>query len=103
MQTELDARGLIQTEPADWSARVYGAQPFAGAGKSNSGLLEPWERKLGRFVLPRIPRWLETYHLTLLTLVWSIGIVVFDYLAASSLRWLRLTNMLFVYDYFTDN
>src|SRR3989440_13028276 len=103
MQTELDARGLVQTEQADWSARVYGAQPFAGAGKSNSGLLVPWERKLGRFVLPRIPLWLETYHLTLLTLVWSIGIVVFDYLAASDLRWLWLTNLMIVFQYFTDH
>src|SRR5256886_4956855 len=103
MQSELDARGLIQTEPADWSARVYGAQPFAGAGKSNSGLLVPWERKLGRFVLPRIPLWLETYHLTLLTLVWSIGIVVFDYLAVGNLRWLWLTNLMIVFHYFTDH
>src|SRR2546421_7695311 len=103
MQTELDARGLIQTEPADWSARVYGAQPFAGAGKSNSGLLVPWERKLAGFVLPRIPLWLETYHLTLLTLVWSIGIVVFDYLAVGNLRWLWLTNLMIVFHYFTDH
>lgn len=103
MQTELDARGLIRTEPADWSARVYGAQPFAGAGKSNSGLLVPWERKLARFVLPRIPLWLETYHLTLLTLVWSVGIVLFDYLAASNLRWLWLTNLMIVFHYFTDH
>src|SRR2546430_6107890 len=103
MQSELDARGLVQTEPADWSARVYGAQPFAGAGKSNSGLLVPWERKLGRFVLPRIPLWLETYHLTMLTLVWSIGIVLFDYLAANNLRWLWLTNLMIVFHYFTDH
>src|SRR2546421_9478117 len=103
MQTELDARGLVQTEQADWSARVYGAQPFAGAGKSNSGLLVPWERKLAGFVLPRIPRWLETYHLTLLTPVWSILIAVCGYLAASDLRWLWMTNLMIVLHYFTDH
>src|SRR5881398_3846694 len=102
MQREIDAGQLPTTELVDWSARVYGAQPFAGAGKSNSGLLVPWERKLGRFVLPRIPLWLETYHLTLLTLGWSIGIVVFDYLAAGNLRWLWLTNLMIVFHYFTD-
>jgi phosphatidylglycerophosphate synthase len=103
MQRELDARELINTDPADWTARVYGAQPFAGAGKSNSGLLVPLERRLGRFVLPRIPRWLETYHLTLLTLVWSIGIVIFGYLAVNNLRWLWLTNLMIVLHYFTDH
>lgn len=88
---------------AEWSARVYGKQRFAGAGKSNSGLLVPLERRLGRYVLPRIPSWIETYHLTLLSPLWSIGIVAFSYLAKSNLRWLWMVNLMLVLHYFTDH
>ena len=87
---------------SDWSARVFGQQKFAGAGKSNSGLLVPLERKLARIVLPRIPNWIETYHLTLLTPLWSMGIVGFCYLAKTNLRWLWMVNVMLVLHYFTD-
>lgn len=103
MQREIDAGRLGSTDLSDWSARVYGKQPFAGAGKTNSGMLVPLERRLTAFILPRIPRWLETYHLTLLTPVWSIGIAFFGYLAASNLRWLWMTNLMIVLHYFTDH
>jgi len=103
MQRELDAGSLTKAEVTDWSTRVYGKQEFAGAGKTNTGLLVPLERRLARFVLPRIPCWLETYHLTLLTPVWSIMIAVFGYLAARDLRWLWLVNLMIVLHYFTDH
>ena len=102
MQTEIDARLLSKSEP-EWSTRVYGHQTFAGAGKTNSGMLVPLERRFTAFVLPRLPWWLETYHLTLLTPVWSIGITFFGYLAASNLRWLWMTNLMIVLHYFTDH
>ena len=66
-------------------------------------MLVPLERRLTAFILPRIPRWLETYHLTLLTPVWAIGIALFGYLAASNLRWLWMTNLMLVLHYFTDH
>ena len=102
MQREIDAAQIMKVEP-DWTRRVYGQQPFAGAGKTNSGLLVPVERRLTAFILPRIPRWLETYHLTLLTPVWSVLIVVFGYLAVSDRRWLWMTNLMIVLHYFTDH
>src|SRR5438034_1988131 len=103
MQRQMMAGSLVETEPGDWSVRVYGQQEFAGAGKANSGLLVPLERRLARFVLPRVPRWLETYHLTLLTPVWAVGIAGFSYLAARDLRWLWLVNLMIVFHYFTDH
>ena len=103
MQQEATVTSLKQTELPDWSARVYGNQKFAGAGKANSGLLVPLERRLARFVLPRVPRWLETYHLTLLTPVWAVGIAGFSYLAARDLRWLWMVNLMIVFHYFTDH
>ena len=86
-----------------WSALVYGKQAFAGAGKTNAGFLAPLERRMAAFVLPRIPKWIETYHLTLLTGLWPIGIVVFSALAARDLRWLWMVNAMIVAHYFTDH
>ena len=103
MQREVNATRMAQSNALDWSARVYGRQDFAGAGKTNTGLLVPLERRLAAFVLPRVPRWLETYHLTLLTPVWSILIVAFGYLAARDLRWLWMANLMIVLHYFTDH
>jgi archaetidylinositol phosphate synthase len=103
MQREIAAGSLSKAELTDWSARVYGKQEFAGAEKTNTGLLVPLERRLARFVLPRVPRWLETYHLTLLTPLWSILIVVFGYFAVRNLRWLWMVNLMIVFHYFTDH
>src|SRR2546426_12838456 len=103
MQREVNATRMAQSNALDWSARVYGRQDFAGAGKTNTGLLVPLERRLTSFVLPRVPRWLETYHLTLLTPVWSVLIVVFGYLAARDLGWLWMANLMIVLHYFTDH
>ncbi|HXM48270.1 MAG TPA: CDP-alcohol phosphatidyltransferase family protein [Pyrinomonadaceae bacterium] len=103
MQREVAASSLSKADIPDWSIRVYGPQEFAGAGKTNTGLLVPLERRLARFVLPRIPRWLQTYHLTLLTPVWSILIVVFGYFAVRDLRWLWMVNLMIALHYFTDH
>ena len=103
MPGEVIASVVGKTQLPDWSARVYGRQKFAGAGKSNSGWLVPLERRLGAFVLPRMPQWIETYHLTLLTPLWCVGIVGFSYLAASNLRWLWMVNAMIVLHYFTDH
>jgi len=100
---EVIATAVNDGDLSEWSARVYGKQQFAGAAKSNSGLLVPLERRLARFVLPRVPSWLETYHLTLLTPVWSLGIVAFYYLGAKDLHWLWMVNLMIALHYFTDH
>src|SRR5205823_263108 len=102
MPGEVIAAAVNDGDLSEWSARVYGKQKFAGAGKSNSGLLVPLERRLAAYVLPRMPGWLETYHLTLLTPVWSLGIVAFCYLGARDLRWLWMVNLMITLNYFTD-
>jgi len=78
-------------------------QQFPGACKSNTSFLTPFERRLAVRVLPRIPSWLETYHLTMLTLVWSGFILFFSYLAASDLRWLWGVSAMVALQYVTDH
>jgi archaetidylinositol phosphate synthase len=76
---------------------------FAGANKTNTSLLSPLERRITPVILPRIPRWLETYHLTLLTLVWSLSIVAFSYLAATNINWLWAVSAMIFLQYVTDH
>src|SRR5678815_3252059 len=78
-------------------------QQFPGANKSNTSFLTPFERRLAVRVLPRIPSWLETYHLTMLTLVWSGFILFFSYLAARDLRWLWGVSAMIALQYVTDH
>ena len=78
-------------------------QQFAGASKTNTSFLTPFERRLATRVLPKIPSWLETYHLTMLTLLWSSLILGFSYLAARDLRWLWGVSAMVALQYVTDH
>ena len=78
-------------------------QQFAGASKSNTSFLTPFERRLAIKVLPHVPSWLETYHLTMLTLVWSGLILLFSYWAATDLRWLWGVSAMVALQYVTDH
>src|SRR5260370_27555073 len=78
-------------------------QQFAGATKTNTSFLTPLERRLATRVLPKIPTWLETYHLTMLTVLWSSLILIFSYLAARNLRWLWMVSVMIFLQYVTDH
>src|SRR3989442_14802715 len=76
---------------------------FAGAEKTNTSFLSPLERRLAPIVIRRIPAWLETHHLTMLTLVWSLLILLFGFLAAGNIRWLWLVSLMIFFQYLTDH
>ena len=78
------------------------AEEFAGASKTNTSILAPMERRMVRIVLPRVPEWLETQHLTMLTLLWSALIVGFSYLAATNIKWLWAVSLMISFQYLTD-
>jgi len=77
-------------------------QHFPGAHKTSSSLLSPLEKRVVGRVLPRIPPWLETYHLTLLTPVCSLGIIGFSWLAAHDIRWLWMVSVMVGLQYICD-
>ena len=77
-------------------------QQFAGADKVNNSFLSPLERRLVPLVIPRIPLWLETYHLTMLTFLWSGLILAFSYLAAGNIRWLWAVSLMIALQWVTD-
>jgi phosphatidylglycerophosphate synthase len=78
-------------------------QQFAGGTKTNTSFLTPLERRLAVRVLPKIPRWLQTYHLTMMTLIWSAMILLFSCMAASDLRWLWMVSLMIFLQYVTDH
>jgi phosphatidylglycerophosphate synthase len=67
-------------------------------------LLSPYERRFIDGMVGRFPRWIEGYHLTLTTILWSVGTAVFGYLAAATdnLHWLWGSSLMLVLQWFTD-
>lgn len=53
-------------------------------------------------VLPKIPSFLETHHLTMLSLVWCALVVAFSYLAQEDVRWLWGVSSMIALQYVTD-
>lgn len=75
---------------------------FAGDKKVGKSLLFRYENRLKQWCIPRIPSYIETYHLTLLTLVWSVGVLVFSYLARDNFLWLWLVSLMIIFQYLSD-
>ncbi len=68
--------------------------------KAGKSMLRAPEQLLVRRFTKYVP--LETYHLTLLTLVWSALVLVAGYLAQTNIDWLWLTTAAIVLQYVTD-
>src|ERR1044072_7266842 len=77
-------------------------EPIALATKPSTSLLSPLERRLAARVVPRIPLWLGTHHLTTLTLVWGAGLVGFGSMAPIDLRWLWGASVMIALQWATD-
>ncbi|MDD5706481.1 MAG: CDP-alcohol phosphatidyltransferase family protein [Kiritimatiellae bacterium] len=75
---------------------------FRGDVKTGKSLFHGPEQILKNALLPHIPRSIETYHLTLTTLLWSALIPVFAFLARSDVRWLWAASLMIVMQYLTD-
>lgn len=76
---------------------------FGGDKKVGVSMLNAPEKKLVAWGTPRIPANIETYHLTMLTLVWSILNPLFGLLARHvSLHFLWMVSLMIVCQYITD-
>lgn len=77
-------------------------QPFGGAVKAGESLLTGPERRLVACCVSRVPPWLQTYHLTLMTILWSLLILAFGWLARGNIHWLWAISAMIVCQYVTD-
>ncbi len=75
-------------------------------GDKKIPLKSPLAKAERRFIdscVHRFPRWIEGYHLTLTTILWSAGLIVSGYLAKHDLHWLWLASGMLFMQWFTDS
>ncbi len=75
---------------------------FKGDQKHLDHVLLQNEKRLLNFLLPFVPSWISTVHLTLMTIVWASLIVLFGYLANTNIIWLLGFNACIFLQYVTD-
>ena len=76
---------------------------FAGDKKKGSSIDGPVERRFIDWAVPRLPRWLVSHHLTMVTLFWSGATVVSGWLARNDLRWLHAMSVMVLGQWLTDS
>lgn len=70
--------------------------------KQGKWFLQKVEDRFKRWLLPGVPLWLETYHLTFLTLAWSALVILLFWLGLSSYFYLWFLPVIIVLQYLTD-
>lgn len=75
---------------------------FNGDKKVGLSFFGAWEKKFVTRYVSKIPRSIETYHLTLTTILWSALVVIFSYLAQNNILWMWWTSVMIVLQYVTD-
>ncbi len=83
-------------------AQLTTEKQFAGDKKQGEWILAKAEKRMVSWLVPKVPPFLETYHLTLLTLLWSIGIVGASYMARTNIHWLWLVSVFIALQYVSD-
>jgi len=83
---------------------MTGKKPFGGAEKKGESILGPLEKRFVARWVNRIPNWLETYHLTLLTIPWT-GLVItsaWQVRNTGDIRWFWGVSLAIFLQYITD-
>ena len=75
---------------------------FAGDKKVGRSLLSGPENRLKQWLIPKIPGHIETYHLTMGTLVWSAVNVGAAFFARYNLDFLWVVSLMILLQYLTD-
>jgi len=75
---------------------------FAGDKKVGRSLLSGPENKLKQWFVPKIPQKIETYHLTMGTLLWSAVNVCTAFYARHNLALLWVISLMILLQYLTD-
>jgi len=76
---------------------------FDGYYKNMDSFLQIFEKKWKPWLVKRMPKYIQGYHLTLSTIIWSILIVVFSYFSSWNIHWLWLVSLMIFLQYITDS
>ena len=81
------------------------SETFAGDKKSGQSVLGPLERRFIDWAIPKIPKPILSHHLTMLTAVWSVLMVLFGWLARNPAGrgWLHAMSALVFLQWLTDS
>ncbi|MBN2164066.1 MAG: CDP-alcohol phosphatidyltransferase family protein [Pontiellaceae bacterium] len=75
---------------------------FQGDKKEGTWFLAEAETRLKNWLVPKVPKSIETYHLTLTTLLWCAMIILFSFLANYCIHFLWLVSFAIFGQYITD-
>jgi len=79
-------------------------QEFGGDKKlPMKTLLAKYEKKFIDSNVSKFPGWVQGYHLTLMTIPFSAGLIIFGYLAKNNFTWLWLSSLMLFLQWFTDS
>lgn len=76
---------------------------FAGDKKKGQSLLGAVERRFIDWAVPKVPKPIMSHHLTMVTLLWSAGTVLFGWLATDDRIWLHAMSAMVVGQWLTDS
>lgn len=79
-------------------------QKFAGDKKVK--LVSPTARMERQFIdanIHRVPQWIQSWHLTLLTIPWSACLILLGWRAEDNLHWLWGSSLIMVLQWLTDS
>lgn len=79
------------------------AQVFGGDKKKGQSILGPVERRFIDKWVKRIPWSVKSWHLTMTTLLWSLGTIGFGALARTNPVWLFAISAMVILQWFTDS
>jgi archaetidylinositol phosphate synthase len=71
--------------------------------KKGKSLLHDVEKAWIEYITPKVPKFIEGYHLTLSTILWSGLILLFSYLARRNIQWLWGASLMIIMHYITDS
>ena len=76
---------------------------FAGDKKHGQSILGPLERRFIDWAVPKLPRWMRSWQLTMTTLLWSAGMIFFGWLAADEPAFLHAMSAMVFGQWLTDS
>src|SRR3989338_9365029 len=82
---------------------LYHETPFAGDKKVGTSILGSLEKKCIVAFAPKVPHWIETYHLTYLTIPISLCLVLFGFFAQWNISWLWGSSIMIALQWVTDS
>lgn len=76
---------------------------FAADEKYGTSIFTGIEETAKNWIFPRFPKRIQGYHLTLLSIPWTIGILISSILAKNNIQWLWLVSFFILLHYITDS